>query len=174
MDGPRQHDAGLRRAGRERRQTDRDAADIEGMKPVDVLVRIDRRDHHVRTDLRRQRKLNQNAVYLAIAVEPFEQRQQLGLARRCRQPMVGRPHAGFGGHLLLGADIDLARGIVADQHHREAGNDAMAVGEATDSLHHARAQFGRDGLAVDHGRCHGAASMMRARAAAIAPESPAM
>ena len=54
-----------RRARRERRQADRDAADIEGMKPVDVLVGIDRRDHLVGIDLRRQRQLNQNAVHVA-------------------------------------------------------------------------------------------------------------
>jgi hypothetical protein len=53
MDGPRERDAGLRRAGSERRQADRDAPDIEGMKPVNVLVGIDCRDHCVRIDLRR-------------------------------------------------------------------------------------------------------------------------
>jgi hypothetical protein len=35
------------------RQADRDAADIEGVKSVDILGGIDRRDHPVGIDLRR-------------------------------------------------------------------------------------------------------------------------
>jgi hypothetical protein len=135
-----QHGAGERRAWHQRRQADRDAADVEGVKSVDILGGIDRRDHPVGTDLRRQRKLNQNAMHIAIAVELGEQRQQLVLARRRQQAMIRRPHAGFDHHLLLGADIDLARRIVADQHHRQTRGDATLSAKALDCRPHARRQ----------------------------------
>jgi hypothetical protein len=94
MRGLRQHVAGLRLARCECRQDDRDATDIEEIKAVDVLAGVDRSDHFVRTDLRRQQKLDQNPVNVPIAVKPGDERKQRGLARRCRQPVIYQPHAG--------------------------------------------------------------------------------
>ena len=65
-------------------------ADIERMKAVDVLGRIDRGDDLLRVDLRRQRQLHQDAVHRGSALSLRDQRQQLGFAGRRRQPVVER------------------------------------------------------------------------------------
>ena len=55
--------AAERRARRKRRQPGGQAAGIHGMEAVDILGRVDRGDHLVRIDLRRQRQLHQDAVH---------------------------------------------------------------------------------------------------------------
>jgi hypothetical protein len=56
--------------------------------------------------------------------------------------------------LLLGADIDLARRIVADQHHRQTRGDAMLSAKALDCRRHARERVGSNRFSVDQGRRH--------------------
>ena len=55
-------DAAERRAGHEARQAGREPADIHRIEAVDILVGIERREHFLRVDLRRQRQLHQDAV----------------------------------------------------------------------------------------------------------------
>ncbi len=73
MDGAGQPDATERRAGRQGWQPGRQTASIHGMKAVDVLVRIDGRDHVVGIDMRRQRQLHQDAMHIGIGVELTDQ-----------------------------------------------------------------------------------------------------
>ena len=47
------------------------------MKSVHVFCRIDSKQNLLGIDLRRQRKLNQNAVNLITAIQVGDQRQQL-------------------------------------------------------------------------------------------------
>ena len=126
------------------------------MKPVDVLCGVDRRDHLAGIDLRRQRQLDENAVHSRVAIERVDEREQRLPAGRCAEPVIDRAHAALRHHLLLGADIDLARRIVADQHHRETGHQAMLRAEVAHGLGDPRAQRRGKRLAVDQRRGHGA------------------
>ena len=60
------------------------------MKPVDILVGIDRHKHALRVDLRRERKLHENAVDPLVAVEPLDQPDDRRLRCIRRQAMLER------------------------------------------------------------------------------------
>src|SRR5690242_11811003 len=63
--------------------------------------------------------------------------------------MIERPHARFDGLLRLRADIDGARGVLADQHHGEAGLHIVLACEPLRFCGDTRAQLRGDRLAVD-------------------------
>ena len=77
-----------------------------------------------------------------IGVERGDQRQQLGLGRVVRQAMIEARHAELGRELALAADIDLARRILADQHHGQAGLGPAAGDQRGDARADALAQAG--------------------------------
>ena len=94
------------------------------MKPVDVLGRIDRVEDLLRGALPhrgRQRRLDEDAVVCVARVQPLDQRQQLVERRVGRQPLQIDPQTGIGPGAHLVADVDLGRGIFADEHDAEAG-----------------------------------------------------
>ncbi len=125
-DGVLEHqDAALRRAGNEGLAAGPQAAGIDDVKAVDVLVRIDGIDHGIGIDLVGQGELDQDAVDAVVGVELFDQRQQLGLRGGVGQAVVEGLHAGLDDRLALVAHIDLARRVLADQHDGEAGGDAV-------------------------------------------------
>src|SRR5262249_41885050 len=101
-------------------------------------------------------------------------RQQLGLARACRQTVVERPHAG-GRHLpALAAHIDLAGRIVANEDDRDPRHETGA-GEAGHLDPDPRAQARRDRLAGDDAPPHaGSVTTILASAAASAGPAPAI
>ena len=86
----RQHDAAERRARHQRRQAAGKPPGIDRVKAVDVLGRVDRRDHLLGVDLLGQRQLHQDAVHRRIGIELADQRQQFGLAHGLRQLVVER------------------------------------------------------------------------------------
>ena len=56
-------------------------SDVDGMKPVDVLRRIDRVEHallRVRAHPFRQRRLHEDAVDAIVVIEPAHERERLG------------------------------------------------------------------------------------------------
>ena len=106
-------------------------------------------------DLRRQRQLNQDAVDLAVGIEPVHERQDLFLRRRRRQRVVEGAHPGLERLARLAADIDLACRIVADEHDREPGPHMRRV-ESRDRRGDAGAEPLGDRRAVDDPRRHGA------------------
>ena len=122
------------------------------MEAVDVLVGIDREQDMRRVDVLGQRQLHQDAVHGRIAVQPGDQLQQLGFGRALGQAMVEARHAELGRDAALAPHIDLAGGIVADQHRGEAGLHALGRDQLGDALAHALAQGRREGLAVDQFR----------------------
>ena len=63
-------------------------------------------------------ELDQNAVNGRVSVQRRDQGQEVGLTGLGRQLVGHRMHAGGQGLLALAADIDLATGIVADEHDR--------------------------------------------------------
>ena len=103
--------------------SDQQLADVHRVESVDVLLRKDVIDNRVGIDLLRQRHLHEDAMYGIVGVEPLDEREELGLGGRRRQPDRLPRHAGLARRLLLAADVDRARRIVADQHHGEAGHD---------------------------------------------------
>jgi hypothetical protein len=50
---------------------------------------------------------------------------------------------------VLGADIDLAGGIAADQHHREAGRQSVFTLHPRNLIGNARAKLGGDAFSID-------------------------
>ena len=97
------------------------------MEAVDVLFGLDRLDHLLGVDLRRQRQLHEDAVDLRIGIELADDVQELGLARRRRQRMVEGAHPRLEGVADLVADVDLARRVVADENDGEAGDEPLPV-----------------------------------------------
>ena len=97
-----------------------------------------------------QRQLDEDAVDRVVGVEPLDEREQLGLAGRRRASWCSKlAMPASTRRLALVADIDLARRILADQHHGEAG---LAAGRGDEGGHgggDARAQALGEGLAVD-------------------------
>ena len=155
MHGLDQLEAGDRRARHQRRQPRHQPSGIERMKAVDVLVRIDAVENARRIDLRRQRQLHQNAAHRRIGIERFYQREQLRFAGRGGQMIVERPHADFDHRARFAGDVGLAGRIVADQHDRQSGHDAVRGGQAMRLGFDRSAQRRRDRLAVDDASRHG-------------------
>ena len=99
-----------------------------------------------------QRKLEQDAVDRRIGVERCEQRLDLFLVRGRGQAMFETRHAGGDRRLALGADIDSARRIVADEHDRQPRHAASRGFERRDGAGNACAQPGGERFAVDDAR----------------------
>src|SRR6185437_15413234 len=69
------------------------------------------------------------------------------------------------GDFALVADIDFARGVVADEHRRKSRNDAVIRFQLRRLGGDAHAQFRGEGLAVNDGCAHCTFSMASSRAA---------
>ena len=59
------------------RTADHQPSDVDRMKPVDVLVRVDGIEHLLFIDVLGQRQLDQNTVDLILVVLLFDQVQQV-------------------------------------------------------------------------------------------------
>ena len=94
------------------------------MEAVGVLLRQDGVEDDLAVDLLGERELDQDSVDPRIAIDLVDQRQQVVLAGRGRQPVVRHidPHrlAGF----LFILDVQVRGRIVADQDRRQARFDA--------------------------------------------------
>ena len=124
------HDA-CRRAGREHCVHGRaaeQAAGVDGVKAVDVLLRNNGLEKTARVHMLWQRELNEDAVDVVASVERVDQREQfLGGDARGR-----RVHLGVDSELAAGfdfaANVDLRGGVFADEHDGEAGSVAGVAG----------------------------------------------
>ena len=67
------------------RITERQLADVQRMKPVHILGRIDRRENLFLRNLPRQRRLNEDAVNFASEIQVVDGRQQLAFTWWTRQ-----------------------------------------------------------------------------------------
>ena len=115
-------DHARRRARLEVRAPLHQLADVDGMKAVHVLVGIDRVEDALRRVLphrRRQRRLDQDAVVRDRCAFSDRPAQQLVERRGGRQPLQIDPQSGVGARLDLVADVDLRRGVFADQDDAE-------------------------------------------------------
>jgi hypothetical protein len=124
------------------------------MKAVDVLARIDSLDHALDVDLRRQWQLHENAAHGSIRVQSIDECEQLRFAYVARQIIGERLHSHAVGRFTFVANIDLRRGVLADEDHRKTRRGPSRG----DALAHFRAdlrrQSFRDGFAVDDPRTH--------------------
>ena len=97
------------------------------MKSVHVLRDRDPVDHLPLVEVLRQRKLDEEPMDPRVGVETVHHREELALCRRVRQPDGLGMHAELLAGLSLHAHIDLARGVVAHQHHRQSRDDALRL-----------------------------------------------
>ena len=145
-----QLDDPARRARDEPRPPLGEQARAGGAEPVDVLRRVDRRDHRVLVDLLGERQLHEDAVDGVGFIELGDELEQLVLRRGGAEAVVERAHADLLRLLALVADVDVRGGIVAHQHRREARHVATASGgELPHPLGDPLAHLGGDRLAVD-------------------------
>ena len=104
-------------------------ADIDRVETVDILCRVNRRDHPLRLDRLGERQLHQDAVDPLIGIEPADQiedRREIGIGRQAE--LEGRD-PGLGAGAPLAADVDLAGRVVADQHCSETRGDIVFLTE---------------------------------------------
>jgi len=144
-----QDDAAERRAGRERGKSAGETPGVVRMQSIDVLGGIDGVDDRLSMQRFRQRQLHQNAMHGGIAIELSDQGQQIILRDVFRQYVLERCHAGGLGLLVLAADVDLAGGVAADQHHREPGRDPVLALHPRNLIGNAGAKFSGNDFSID-------------------------
>ena len=120
------------------------------MQAVDVLLRVDRPDDSRLVHVLGQRQLDEDPVHGVVRIQLREQLQDLALRRRLRQPVVARRDARLLRRLVLPADVDVRRGVLADEDGREADRTA----ERLDVLRDLSAHLLRDRLPVDRDSRH--------------------
>ena len=103
---------------------ERELGDVDGMEAVHVLARVDGLDDGALVDVRRGRRLDEDAVNGGVGVERLNERDEFGLRSRGGQFVLYRVHAEFVAHLVLRPHIGARSGVVAHEHDGEAGDDA--------------------------------------------------
>ena len=140
-------DAGGGRRG-EPRLVEPEAADVDRVEAVDVLVGIDAVEHPLLVDLPGERELHQDAVDRVLGVELVEQGEELVLGGLGGEPEGAAQHADLGAALDLAAHVGLGGGIVADQHGDELRRPGARREHLADACRHLGADLGGGRLAV--------------------------
>src|ERR1051326_4512315 len=146
-------DASRRRARHQSRTLRGKIADIDRMKTIHVFLRRNGEQDAFGINLRWQRKLHQDAIYLVAAVEFFHDCEQSFRAHRFRWSNGLAVNAERVGGFGLVADVNFRRWIVAHQHCREAGPYALRRNFADFRRHFVFDFFG-DGAAIENARRH--------------------
>ncbi len=97
------------------------------VEAIDILFRIDPFEDRAFVDLRGEWQLDEDAVNPGIGVQAVDCRDERGCARIGGEPFDRSAHPGGLAGVLLVPDVDLAGGVVTDQHDRQAG-DASRLG----------------------------------------------
>ena len=115
-------DAARRCAGAQSRCAEHQMSDVDGMEAVHVLARVDMGEDLllVLRDLRGQRQLHEDAVYLRIDVQFLDAREELLLRRLGGEGNVIGTNAELLACPLLVADVDLGGGVAADDDDGKA------------------------------------------------------
>jgi hypothetical protein len=111
------------------REPEEQPAGVRGMKPVDVLRRVDRPENPVGIDAGRQRELHEDPVHRGVGVQGPDGVQDRGFARGRGEAKGLGPHPRGTRGLLLAAHVGHRRRVLADQHHGQAGGHARALAE---------------------------------------------
>ena len=149
-----QHQAAERRAWHETGLAHGKPPGVGDVEAVHILVRRNCRDHCLFVEVRGEGKLDEYAIDGRIGIEPFDQRQQLVSWGIRGQAMLEARHACGHGRLVLGADIDLARRVFADQHDREPGLAPGARFERCGMACNTLAQLAGERFSVNQGHRH--------------------
>jgi hypothetical protein len=75
-------------------------------------------------DVRRRRRLHEDAVDSGIGIELLHDSDEFGLRGGGREFVFHRMHAEFGAHLVLRPHIGARGGIVTHEHHRQPRRQA--------------------------------------------------
>ena len=89
-----------------------------------------------------------------IAVELRDQRQQFVLSHIRWQHVLERRHAGGLGLSMLVADVNLAGGIVADQHHRQSWRQVVVALQSRHLIGDAGTKLRGNDFSIDDGSRH--------------------
>ena len=144
-----------RRRGQESRAALQEASAVDGVHPVNVLVRVYGEDDLTLLDVGGQRQLDEDAVESGVGVELPHERDQLFLRGLLRQLERLAEHLRLVAGAALVAHVDGGGGVAADEHGREAGDDAEALRERVRLLGDLAAYLLGHLLAIDNGRGHG-------------------
>ncbi len=110
-----------------------EAAEIDGMETVNVLGGIDGFQDALGVHLWREGKLDENAVDVVVAIEVFDDGEEIESANRCRW----REERAGEAELFAGCDftfhVDLRSGIFADQNSRQPRANSRS-GEQTNLI----------------------------------------
>jgi len=137
------------RTGHESGTSLREEPDVDGLKSVYVLERIDRIEDHGLVDLFGQRQLHEDAVHGRIGVQARDEFEELGLGGAGGEGVERTEHSGLFAAFAFAADVDGAGGIVADEDDGEVGGDAGGLFEGRDLRREFRSKSLRDSFAVD-------------------------
>jgi len=116
-----------------------EAAEVDGMEAVHVFGGIDGFEDALSVDLRRKGELNENAVNVVVAIEVFDDSEQIesGHGGWRREEGAGEAELFAGGDFAF--DVELRSGIFADEDGSEAGTNASGRKQP-----YFIAQFGED------------------------------
>ena len=103
---------------------ERELGDIHGVETINIFAWIDGADDRGFVDLWRGRGLDEDSVDGGVGVEFFDEGEKLLLCCVGREFFLHRVEAEFGGFAVLRAHIRAGGGIIAHEHHGEAGLDA--------------------------------------------------
>jgi len=110
---------------RRRGETSGEAAGIDRMQAVDVFRRIDRRDHLLGVEAFGSGNCTRMPCTARSASSFWTVASNSSCETSAGQPMLERGHACRHRLAMLAADINLARRIVADQHHGKPRGDVV-------------------------------------------------
>ena len=130
------------------------------MQSVDVLGRVDRLLDGELVDVLRHGQLHDDAVDLGVAVQAAERGVQLALGHVDGHVDLFGTDPDVGARLVLGADVDAGRLVVADQDGGQSGGHA-ALGERAHPIGDLGADLAGDRLPIQDASRHGAESYLR-------------
>ena len=119
------HAAGRGAGDEAGRVFEHELGDVFRVEAIDVLARVDLADDGFLVDVLGRRRLDEDAVDGGVGVEIADDLEQFLLGGFRGQFDFQRVESELGAGAGFRADIDLRRGIAADQHHGEAGPDAL-------------------------------------------------
>ena len=128
-----------------------EATEIDGMKTVHVFCGIDGLQNTLGIHLGRERKLDKNAVDVVVAIQVFDDGEEIegGHGGRRREERAGEAELLAGGDLAF--DVELRGGIFSDEDRREAWANA-GRGEQPDFVTQLGENLVADSLAIQ-GAC---------------------
>src|SRR5690606_28975100 len=137
------------RAGHQVVLADGEGAGVQQGKTVDILLRANGVDHRLVVQVGRQGQLHQDAVDAGIAVEIVDQIHQYRGAGVDGQSVLPGLDAQLLAALDLVGDVDVAGGVVTQQHHGDAGGQLVTGLEGFHLVPQLFTETVRETLAVD-------------------------